>query len=1144
MRVATWNINHINKRLPLLLAWLQRTRPDVVALQELKCTTAEFPAEALSAAGYRSLAVGQRTWNGVALLARGHEPVAVTTTLPGDPADKQARYLEAAIGGVLYACLYLPNGNPQPGPKFDDKLRWFTRLSARAQELWNSGHPVVLLGDWNVVPTDADIYNPDTWRDDALLHPAARAAFSQVLDQGWTDAIAQRYRDRQVPFTFWDYRRRRWERDAGLRIDHILVGPSVQVADAGVNREERGREGASDHAPVWAELKIAKHKPRAQRKAAESRSARVDAPNARTSRAATKPTHEPLALYNAKRDFNKTAEPAGLPTIRTPSRLANGAASEPLQFVIQKHWASRLHYDFRLELDGVMVSWAVPKGPSYDPAVKSMAIHVEDHPLQYNTFEGTIPRGEYGAGTVIVWDRGTWEPVGDPRQGLAKGKLVFALHGQKLAGLWELVRISKPGEKKQDQWMLFKKRGDAWARASTEYDVITALPDSVVEKPLGPIEAREPRGVAQPVPPATTGLATAGAGARPAPLPRRLEPQLATLVSSVPRSDWIIETKFDGYRVLARIEGDTVRLFTRNGNDWTDKLAPLAHALARLGLTSAWLDAEIVVLNDAGIPDFNRLQKAIDSARTRDIVMFVFDVPFLGGMDLRGVPLSARRAVLAELFEAQPDDQGAVRFSPAFEVPPARLLGAACDMGLEGVMAKRADAPYVSGRTDSWLKLKCQHRQEFVVLGFTTRSGAAREVGSLLLGYHGEDGTLHHAGSVGTGWDSAAGRDLHRRLKKLQVAQPAVSAAEIRPGRWSQRRAGEEHWVKPSLVVEVAFGEWTPDNRVRHAVFRGIRTDKPASEIVRERPLRPPPAPVPAPAPKAASASTVKITHAERVIDPSTGLRKIDLVRYYESVADWILPHLRQRPVSLVRAPTGIAGQLFFQKHPEHKMPGMTELDPDLWPGHAPLLAVNSAEALISAAQMNVVEFHTWNSTVRRISQPDRIVLDLDPGEGVTWPMLREAAELTRTMLAELGLESWLKTSGGKGLHVVVPITPRADDMQAKAFSQAVVQHMARVIPSRFVAVMGAQRRVGKIFIDYLRNGHAQTTACAFSARARPGMGVSMPISWDQLHDVKSGAHWTIATAREYLSFQTEDPWAGFWKKRQSLSRGIKLLGR
>jgi bifunctional non-homologous end joining protein LigD len=856
-------------------------------------------------------------------------------------------------------------------------------------------------------------------------------------------------------------------------------------------------------------------------------------------KAAARSGEVPLTRYNEKRDFKVTSEPAGVPAKR-PARKSPGKA-KALGFVIQKHWASRLHYDFRLELDGVLLSWAVPKGPSYDPAIKQMAIHVEDHPVSYGNFEGTIPKGQYGAGTVIVWDRGTWEPIGNPREGMEKGKLIFHLHGEKLAGLWELVRISKPGEKKQDQWLLLKKRGDAWARPLAEYDVITALPDSVVQKPLGLVEEREPR--AQPRPAASKAAANDSAPdlsrAVKATMPAKLEPQLATLASAVPAGgQWIAENKFDGYRMLARISKGKARLITRNGNDWTDKLRGLAADVEALGIDTAWLDGEIVVLNDAGVPDFNRLQNAIDNSGSKDISYFFFDVPFLGDTDLRKVPLASRRAVLKELMAGRATER--IKFSDAFDAPPSQLLEAACQMGLEGLMLKRADAPYVSGRTETWLKLKCQQRQEFIVVGFTNRSGASSQVGGLLLGYH-EDGKLRYAGSVGTGWGASTGRELHQALVKLEVDKPAVEPSTVKPGRWSKRATGTERWVKPQMVVEVAFSEWTPEGHVRHPTFRGVRADKPSSAITRERATG---SPNGSARPHAAPRTTsVKVTNPDRVIDPSTGIKKVELVRYYEGIAEWMLPHLKNRPVALVRAPQGITGEQFFQKHPETKMPGMTELDPALWPGHAALLAVNRADSLVAAAQMNTVEFHTWNSTTKRINEPDRVIFDLDPGEGVTWAHLQEAALLMRTMLSELGLESWLKTSGGKGLHVVVPLAPKLNYETVKGFSQAAVQHMAKTIPQRFVAKSGGTNRVGKIFIDYLRNGHGQTTAAAFSARARPGMGVSMPVSWEQLPSLKSGSQWNILTAREYLSFQKDDPWAAYWKSKQTLGAAMKALG-
>lgn len=841
---------------------------------------------------------------------------------------------------------------------------------------------------------------------------------------------------------------------------------------------------------------------------------------------------KPLSRYNEKRNFKLTSEPRGLAGSRRPRQAT------ALAYVIQKHWASHLHYDFRLELDGVLLSWAVPKGPSFDPAVKQMAIHVEDHPLSYASFEGRIPQGEYGAGTVIVWDRGSWEPVGDAREAMRKGKLIFTLHGEKLAGLWELVRIAKPDAKK-DQWLLLKKRGDGWARPLSEYDVITALPDSVIEKPLGLVEEREPRSApAADIRSATLHLPDPPdlSKAVKAALPPTLEPQLATLVSAAPSAGtWIVENKFDGYRLLARIENGKARLLTRRGNDWTAKLANLARAIEAMELEDTWLDGEIVVLGENAVPDFNRLQKAIDNSRSTDIVYFVFDAPFLSGMDLRQVPLASRRSALGEalLRDASGSSGERVRFSQAFAAPPAQVLEAACQLGLEGVMLKRADAPYVSTRSDTWLKLKCQQRQEFVVVGFTERSDAANEIGNLLLAYY-EDGEQHYAGALGTGWSAKDSRELRAQLSKLVVDKPPIDPQLAKPGRWSRRSGAVRHWLKPEVVVEVAFGEWTPDGHIRHASLRGVRTDKPASAVTRER-ARPAPA-------VAVRPTNIKLSHPERVIDPSTGVTKGQLVRYYESVAEWMLPHLKDRPVSLVRAPDGIDGALFFQKHAEAKMSGVKELDPELWPGHSALLVVNSVEALLSAAQMNSVEFHTWNSTLQHINKPDRMIFDLDPGEGVSWPQVREAAELMRILLSEMGLDAWLKTSGGKGLHIVVPLACKFDYAVVKGFSQAIVQHMAKTIPQRFVAKSGGANRVGKIFIDYLRNGHGQTTVAAFSARARPGMGVSMPVSWEQLPALKSAAQWTVANAREYLSFEKNSPWAAYANSKQSLSAAMKAL--
>ena len=849
---------------------------------------------------------------------------------------------------------------------------------------------------------------------------------------------------------------------------------------------------------------------------------------------------DPLEKYWSKRNFAVTSEPRG---------QREAATAESLSFVIQKHAASRLHYDFRLELDGVLLSWAVPKGPSFDPADKRMAIHVEDHPLSYGSFEGTIPPKQYGAGTVIVWDRGTWTPVGDPREGLKKGKLLFHLHGHKLAGLWELVKIAKGGER-QEPWILFKKR-DEFARPRADYDVVSALPDSVIAKPLRPVPAQG-KDATRPAAKRRTKRASTSTGndtgdgvpgAVKAPLPPRINPQLATLATGVPAAgQWLFEIKFDGYRIMTRIEEGKATLVTRGGHDWSARMPGLVLELESLGLVSSWLDGEIVVLDDNGLPSFNALQKAFDRGPGHaQIVYFLFDVPYFEGYDLRDVALVSRRQLLQALLDEKGTEH--VRFSAAFEADPASVLSSACRMNLEGVIAKRADSAYASRRTETWLKLKCQQRQEFVVAGYTNRSDGSPQIGSLLLGVHAPNGALISVGSVGTGWDAEEATALKRKLATSEIPQSAFPVGASKPGRWSRRVAGSERWVEPKLVAEVAFAEWTPDGQIRHATYVSLRTDKPAASIVRET-ARPLGDAGPVRTAGKAAVGGIKVSHADRVIDPGSGLTKLDLVRYYESVADWILPHLQGRPCSLVRGPTGVTGELFFQKHDEKiSIPGIKELDASLWPGHGALLEVATAQALASAAQMNVIEFHTWNSTARNIDKPDRMVFDLDPGEGTSWQHVQEAAVLVRALLSELGLEAWLKTSGGKGLHVVVPIAPRFDYDTVKGFSQAVVQHLARTIPTRFVARSGPSNRVGKLFVDFLRNGHGATTAAAFSARARPGLGVSMPVAWDDLPRLKSGAQWSIGTAREHLSFQTTDPWSGYWKKRQALAGPMKILG-
>ena len=859
--------------------------------------------------------------------------------------------------------------------------------------------------------------------------------------------------------------------------------------------------------------------------------------------------HDLLKTYREKRDFSKTLEPEKDSESLGQSRSTSQSRTA-LSFVIQRHAARNLHYDFRLELGGTLKSWAVPKGPSLDPSVKRMGVHVEDHPLSYASFEGLIPERQYGAGHVIVWDRGVWMPVGDPAAGLRAGKLKFELFGEKLHGGWTLVRMQ--GRKRDDAprasgdakeaWLLIKER-DQHARKSDEFDILLEAPDSVLSgRPLPDkknLQAKV-KGKSQTLVAPEHASEYVPKDACKTALPISLAPQLATLLSSPPPDPqgWIYEIKFDGYRLMTRIEGDTIKCFTRNGHDWTSKLPALVEAISQTGISSAWLDGEIVVLNDRGIPDFGALQNAFDSASTRDIIYFVFDLPWLDGLDLRRVKLAERREILRTALTR--NQQGSIRFSEAFEHSPQDLLASAAQLGLEGVIGKRADSPYISRRSRSWIKLKTQQRQEFVIGGYTEPKGARAGLGALMLGVHDTSGELCYAGNVGTGFDVKTLIMLKSRLQKIHSTHNPFAGAPA---------DAKGQWVKPQLVAEVVFAEWTSAGRIRHAVFKGLRADKPVKGVLREMPAVT--ATETSTVTTAATTSTgaahvtgkLRITHPDRVIDPSSGFTKKDLIAHYAEVASLMLPHLKSRPTSLVRAPSGITGELFFQKHAEARsIPGIKLLDPALDPGHAPLLAIPTAAALLEAAQMNVMEFHTWNATTRAIRQPDRMTFDLDPGEGVGWPAVQEAAQLVRTMLDELGLASFLKTSGGKGLHVVVPLKPSFDFDTVKDFSHAIVTHLARVVPQRLVAKSGPKNRVGKIFVDYLRNGFGATTVAAWSVRARPGLGVSVPVSWDELALLTGGAHWCAGQMAARLAVGNA-PWAGYEKSRHALSGAMKQLG-
>lgn len=849
--------------------------------------------------------------------------------------------------------------------------------------------------------------------------------------------------------------------------------------------------------------------------------------------------------YNRMRDFSATSEPAA--GKRSGKKTAKDHA---LQFCIQKHDASRLHYDFRLELDGALKSWAVPKGPSLDPKVKRLAVHVEDHPIDYATFEGSIPEGHYGAGDVIVWDRGVWIPQDDPAEAYAKGKLKFELKGEKLGGLWNLVRTHMPG--KQEQWFLIKHQ-DGAARPESDYDVVAAEPDSVLSDRTivakKPKTAAKPKPVKKPASPARNEKSAPLTGARKAKLPEMLKPQLATLVEKAPGGEWSYEIKFDGYRIMARIDHDEVKLFTRNGHDWTHKLPRQAQALAALGLESAWLDGEMVVANEQGVPDFQALQNAFDSGRSGNILYYLFDMPYLNGVDLREVPVEERRVALSTVLN--PNKDPLLRFSDSFSEEPQALLNSACQMQMEGLIGKRLGTPYVSRRSSDWIKLKCKHRQEFVVVGFTDPKGSRNAFGALLLGLHDRDsGELRYAGKVGTGFNETTLKRIYEQLKPLQTKKIPV----VNPP--SGFDAKGVHWLKPTLLAEVAFAEMTKEGSVRHAVFHGLRDDKPAEDITEERPkavktsaakkttAEKPSTPAkkkatPAPSQIGLGEGKVRITHPDRVIDASSGSTKVQLAEYYASVAEWILPELKDRPVALVRAPDGIAGELFFQKNAERlAIPGISTLDKALT--GQPVMIINNAEALIGAVQMSTVELHTWNATSDNLDKPDRFVLDLDPDPALPWKSMVEATQLTLSVLDELGLKAFLKTSGGKGIHLVVPLTRKLGWDEVKDFSHAIVSHMAKLLPERFSAVSGPKNRVGRIFIDYLRNGLGATTICAYAVRAREGLPVSVPIFREEVGELKGGNQWNIHTVHERLAEVGDEPWKDLKKTRQSITAEMR----
>ncbi len=893
------------------------------------------------------------------------------------------------------------------------------------------------------------------------------------------------------------------------------------------------------------------------------------------------------------RDFSATAEPRG---DDAPRRRDGKAWALP--FVVQKHAATRLHYDFRLGWDGVLKSWAVTKGPSYYPGDKRLAVRVEDHPWDYRDFEGTIPKGQYGGGTVMVWDQGSWTPRGDVDQGLKDGHLKFELHGKKLKGDWVLVRMHGragwPGKENsgKENWLLIKEK-DKFAKGSSDEPIIEKAPNSAASgRSLEQIatksdrvwnsagrnakEARSAtsngkgRAVAPDAQPSRVrGKRTPDLSHVPKErFPGFISPQLALQASTPPSgSDWVNELKLDGYRIQIQIRSGersgaktrakagaksrTVRLLTRKGLDWTGRMPDIAAAAGRLNVQDAILDGEAVALDEYGVSNFADLQAAFQEERQQYIRYFAFDLLHLDGHNLRGLPLSKRKQILSDLLSDSDKNSGdkdsPLRLSEHLEADADEVFKKACALGAEGIISKLAPAKYTSGRSGAWLKLKCRLEQELVVGGFTLPSKGTAGIGALLLGYY-EDGKLRYAGRSGTGFTQATHKLLRAKLERL--ARKDSPFADV--PREMQRGA---HWVKPELVAQIEFSTWTRDNLVRQAAFKGLREDKPAKEVVRERAVATNGANFDSSRTKGnavSSSSTRKkgaatmtdmvikslaITHPDKVLDAESGMTKQQLAEYYEAVAEDMLPHIADRPLSIVRCPDGNGKPCFFQKHVGFGLPAgikTVSIRNRKSRDKEDYLTVDSSEGLVGLAQMGVLEIHTWGSHNESLEHPDRVVFDLDPDAAIQWKTLAETAREFKRKLAKLGLVSFVKSTGGKGLHVVAPIRPDHEWPAIKQFAHSLALELEREHPELYVTKMTKATRKNRIYLDYLRNDREATSVAPYSPRARSGVPVAMPLRWSELSATKPPSFHVLDFAK-WKSRLRHDPWDEMLKIKQKI---------
>jgi bifunctional non-homologous end joining protein LigD len=852
--------------------------------------------------------------------------------------------------------------------------------------------------------------------------------------------------------------------------------------------------------------------------------------------AKTRAKQRSLKDYNAKRDFKKTPEPAG----KSQKKLGNS-------YLIQKHAASRLHYDFRLEHAGVLLSWSVPKGPSLATKDRRLAVRTEDHPVAYGSFEGTIPKGEYGGGTVMLWDRGSWTPRADVDEGLEKGEIKFTLHGERLTGDWVLVRMNV--ERGRENWLLIKEADEVSREGGDpveEFRTSVTSGRSMDEIATGGSAVWHSNRSAEDNVKAIAKAAKRRA--RTKVRPAFANPQLATLVTEAPTGDqWLHEIKFDGYRVMCAIGKGGARLYTRNGKDWTAKFGALVPEIEGLDAESALIDGEVCVVDAAGHTDFRRLQNAMREGAQERLTLFAFDLLNLDGKSLVKQPLSDRKEMLRSLVG---EGAGHIRYSDHIVGKGPEFHAQACKAGLEGIISKKADGKYVSARSRGWLKTKCIRRQEFVVGGYLPSDKNSRGIASLLLGVWAGD-RFCYAGKVGTGFTQAQTREWKKRLDAAKSDNPYADIPRA--------EARDAVFADPSYVVEVEFLEWTKDGRLRHPSFVAQRGDKPARSIVKEAPKEPPAKTARKPATKktdskassvgAARARTakdggeadmiggVRLTHPDRVLYPEQGVTKRALAEYYLRMADRILPFLRQRPVSIVRCPQGRDKECFFQRHIHAGSP--KELGTVTVPereGVGDYLLIETPAALVACVQIGALELHPWGARIDDLERPDMMIFDLDPGPELDFDAVKLGARDVRGVLEAVGLTTFLKTTGGKGLHVVAPLTRRREWPEVKAFARAVAERMAESDPDRYVAVMAKKKRVGRIFVDYLRNDRMNTAVAPYSTRARPGAPVSTPLAWDELNGLDSAAAYHIGNIERRLAALKADPWADFFKTRQSIT--------